>query len=661
MLSLVEKIVFVIVLMGSLSWFVQRGRLLVALVNLGADDPDERRDNPGGRLVEVLLDALLQRKTLRKPWVGVLHLLIVWGFLIFAINTINHFVGGVFGGFNMLGHGGLASAYALVSDIFAVLVLVGVIGLAYRRFVVKPESLTAGSVESAVVFLFIGGAMVAHLVYVGVEIVTGTSAHTNAHVVSALVAGAFGGLGEGALTVLMRVAWWSSALMHLVLIGLLVYPTKHQHLVAGPIKLFFKRTRHRGNLKMMDLEDEEAETFGVSKLQDFTQMQLLDHYACIECGRCNDFCPTHNSGKALHPKSLIHDIRGHLLADGPKLLKAKAEEEVEVPALIGEVVSLESLWACTTCGACVEHCPMGIEHVDKITDMRRHQVLMEGAFPEQAQNAFRGMETAANPWSLPQAERGAWAEGLEVPTMAEKQEVDILYWVGCSGSYDDRNKKVSQALVQILKAAEVDFAILGEEERCTCESARRLGNEMLFQMASMEITEVLKQYKFNRILVQCPHCLNTLANEHPDFGGEYEVVHHTDYINELIRDKRLQLYGGQQQTTALHDSCYLARYNDVVTAPREVLRHAANEVQAVAREGKSGYCCGAGGGRMWLEETEGEAINQQRAGELLATGAKQVGTACPFCMTMLSDGVKNQGADVPVLDVAEIVAGRLGG
>ncbi len=659
MLSLVEKIVFVIVLVGSIAWFVQRGRLLVQLVGLGADDPDERRDNPGGRLVEVLLDSLLQRKTLRKPWVGMLHLLVVWGFLVFSVNTVNHFAGGLLGGFNMLGHGGLAAAYGLVSDVFAVLVLVGVIGLAFRRFVVRPESLARGSVESAVVFLFIGGAMVAHLIYVGVEIVTETSPHPGAHIVSALVAGAFVGLGEDTLGILMHVAWWSSAVMHLVLIGLLVYPTKHQHLIAGPIKLYFKRNRHRGNLKMMDLEDEEAETFGVAKLQEFTRMQLLDHYACIECGRCNDFCPTHNSGKALHPKSLIGDIKEHLLKDGPALLKAKEGEEVLVPALIGEVVTLDSLWACTTCGACVEHCPMGIEHVDKITDLRRNQVLMEGAFPEQAQNAFRGMETAANPWSLPQAERGLWAEGLEVPLMAEKQEVDILYWVGCSGSYDDRNKKVSQSLVKILQSAGVDFAILGEEERCTCESARRLGNEMLFQTATMEIVETLKQYKFNRILVQCPHCLNTLANEHPDFGGDYEVVHHTDYINELMRAGKLTLNATDKVSTAFHDSCYLARYNDIVESPRAVLHAAGAEIKAVAREGKSGFCCGAGGGRMWLEETEGEAINGQRAAELLATDAKQVGTACPFCMTMLTDGVKATGSEVPVRDVAEIVAEQL--
>lgn len=681
-LSLAERAVFTLVLAGSVAYFALRTATLVQLVRLGKPDADQRIVNLRAGVLSALLDVFTQRRVFRKPWVGLFHVLIVWGFLVFAINTMNHFLGAYSPGFHLFGGGALARAYNMFADVFAVLILVGVIGLAVRRYVFKPENLTPRSVESAIVFLFIGGAMVAYLLAHSTAIAVGAVAHPNAYPVSAAVSAAFAGMPEWPRLLLAHFAWWAGAIMHLVLVALLVIPTKHLHLVAGPINLAFPPTRARGHMAKIDIENEAAESFGVSKLEEFSWKQNLDLFACIECGRCQDFCPTHNSGKTLKPKYLIVDMKHHLLADGRKLL---ARNEGDMPsalhrlrerarmlfpwafgedspqrALIGEVVHVDAIWACTTCMACVEHCPMGIEHVDKITDMRRHLTLMEAATPEPAATSFRNMENAGNPWGFAQSERGAWADGLGAPVFVEKQEAEVLFWVGCSGSYDDRSKAISRAMVRILKAVGIDFAILGAEERCTCESARRLGNEYLYQMATQEIVETLRKYKFKYILTTCPHCFNTIKNEYPDFGADYTVIHHTQLIAEMVATGRLRLKPGAAQRIAFHDSCYLGRYNGEFDGPRHAIEAAGGSLVSVPREREHGFCCGAGGGRMWLEETQGEMINTVRARELLDTQPEKIAASCPFCMTMLSDGVKKlAGEKVAVFDVAELVAEAL--
>ena len=498
--------------------------------------------------------------------------------------------------------------------------------------------------------------------------------HDNYHFASAYLAKGMAGMAETNMIVMVHVAWWADALMHLLLVALLVIPTKHMHLVAAPVNLSLPRKRPRGTLAFMDFEDENAESFGVSKSEEFTWKQNLDLYACIECGRCQDFCPTRNSGKPLKPKHLIIDLKHHLLTQGPALLKqaaategeggkAQSEENAEAaPALIGGVIDKDAIWACTTCAACVEHCPMGIEHIDKLIDMRRHLVLMEAEFPEEADLAFRNMENAGNPWALGREARTAWAKGLDVPTFAEKKEADVLFWVGCSGSYDDRNQKVTVAMVKILKAAGIDFAILGEEERCTCEAARRLGNEYLYQTATQEIIEVLGQYKFKRILVTCPHCFNTFENDHPQLGVEHSIVHHTQLVAELMRDGKLPVQKGAANghSVVYHDSCYLGRHNSIFDEPRNTLEAAGCSLAHVPREREKGFCCGGGGGRMWLEETIGESISQVRVKELLGAKTDEIAAACPFCITMLTDALKSQDReDVGVKDVAEIVADAL--
>ena len=658
MLILPERIAFGLILIGASVYFAYRIVILVRIVRLGKPDPDDRSSHLGARIADMLLDVVLQRKVLRKPVIGLLHLLIVWGFFIFAVNTINHFAGAFIEGFSLFGDTPLALWYAACADLFAILIIVGVLGLAFRRHVLRPENLTRPSPESALVFTCIGGAMAAYLFATASELVVGTLEHPEYHFASAWIAKGLANVGERPMMIVAHAAWWCDAIMHLVLIALLIIPTKHLHLVAGPINLVLARMRPRGQMTMMDLEDEEAESFGVSKIEDFTWKQNLDLYACIECGRCQDYCPTSNSGKPLKPKQLVVDLKGHLLERGTALLE---NPEAEGPAFIGGIVDVDAIWACTTCGACVEHCPMGIEHMDKLTDLRRHLALMEAACPEEANATFRNMETAGNPWGLAPAERAAWAEGLDVPLLAAKKETDVLYWVGCSGSYDDRAKQISAAMVKILNAAGTDFAILGEEERCNCESARRLGNEYLYQMATLEIVETLKQYKFNRILVTCPHCFNTFANEYASFGAEYQVVHHTQFINELMNSGKLKASRNNGGTAVFHDSCYLGRYNGIFEQPRAVLKAVGCQMAAAPREREKGLCCGGGGGRMWVEETLGEKIATLRAKELIDTEAERIVASCPFCITMLTDGVKAaERGDVAVMDIAEIVAASLG-
>ena len=672
MLTLPEKIVFALVLAGSIAHFTYRVVTLVRMLLLGTADPENRFENLAGRAVNAALDVVLQRKVLRKPVTGLLHLLVVWGFFVFTVNTINHFTGAFVDGFHLFGDTALARCHMVMGDLFAVLILVGVAGLGIRRFILKPDCLTRASVESAIMLSFIGGAMIAFLAANATEIALGRVDYPAYRFVSVLLANAMGPIAEGQIRVLAHVAWWADSLLPLALLALVLIPTKHLHLLSAPFNILFARSTPRGRMTKMDLEDEEAETFGVSAIEQYSWKQLLDLYSCIECGRCQDFCPTYHSEKPLNPKLLISGMKHHFVDVGPALLAQKksggdgsAEPDNATPSpplLIGDTVAEDVIWACTTCGACIEHCPMAIEHVDKLTDLRRYLVLTESKFPEEASVTFRNMETAGNPWGLAPAERAAWAEGFDVPIFADKKEANVLYWVGCSGSYDDRSKKVSVAMTKILQAAGVDFAILGEQERCHCESARRLGNEYLYQMAAQEIVETLAQYTFKRILVTCPHCLNTLANEYPEFGASYEVVHHAEFIGELIRAGKLKLRARAtgDGATVFHDSCYLGRYNRVFDAPRQALEAVGERLIPARREREKGLCCGAGGGRMWLEESLGKPISTVRTRELLETNAEQIATSCPFCITMLTDAVNNEERpDIEVKDIAEIVAESL--
>jgi Fe-S oxidoreductase len=405
----------------------------------------------------------------------------------------------------------------------------------------------------------------------------------------------------------------------------------------------------------MNLEDESAEKFGASELTDLTWKQILDLYACTECGRCQIACPAYVTGKPLSPFRVIHRMRSQLMRDKGKLL-GKPGEALRRTPIVPENVAEDEIWACTTCGACMQECPPFIEHVQKIVDMRRWLVLTQSTFPAQLQPVFRNMEVNYNPWAIGSSTRADWASGLSVPLASEKKEFDVLFWVGCAGSFDQRGQKVSRAMVALMQKAGVDFAILGTEEMCCGETARRLGNEYLAQTLVQANIEALSKYKFNRIVTACPHGLNTFLVEYPQFGYRSPVVHHSEFLLGLLDEGKLKINAAAGVRGAYHDSCYLGRYNGVLDAPRDLMRRATTGVVEFKRHGKRSFCCGAGGGRMWMEETLGRRINEERVGELLSLGVERVFTACPYCLTMFEDGLKSlKREELKALDIAEVL------
>jgi Fe-S oxidoreductase len=456
--------------------------------------------------------------------------------------------------------------------------------------------------------------------------------------------------------------FWAHWLVVLSLLGFITY-SRHLHMVASLFNILFRSPLPKGTLRSIDLE--VVETFGAAKITDLTWKQVLDLYSCVVCGQCQDACPATASGKPLNPKKLIQDLRKHLLEVGPELLKAggKAGDSVNNPArtLPGDVIIQDEIWACTTCRACDEVCPLYIEHVDKIVDLRRNLVLEQAAIPETAEAALRSIEARGHPWRGAIASRTDWARGLDIKILAEDSNVDLLFWVGCTGALEERSMKVTRSVAKILKLAGVNFGILGAEESCCGEPARRLGNEYLFQMQAEKNIKILNGYSIKRIVTACPHGYNTLKNEYPNFGGEFEVIHHSQLIAELLKEGRLKMKAASGVVT-YHDPCYLGRYNDIYRPPRQILKQMPDTtlVEMEAR-GKRSFCCGGGGGRMWLEENIGSRISEMRIEQAVKTKARIIATACPFCMQMFDDAIKARGYEetLKALDIAELVANAM--
>jgi Fe-S oxidoreductase len=627
--------------------FARRAKLLFELVRMGKPAP--RYDDLGTRARNEATVVLGQRKLLQRVVPGLIHAVIFWGFLVLFPTILIAMIGAVdkHATLPWLGHQGW---FALMVDVFAVLVLAGVIGAVTIRKVQRPKRFEGSHLREAdLILLLIAGIVTTLLLWhasrIGLDL---NEWPADWSPISNALSGLF------AEEILERVFVWTHVLIILTFLAYLPH-SKHLHIATAAINVFFASTRARGHLEPLrfDVPDEEMR-FGAGTVRDMTWKQTLDTFSCTECGRCQDVCPAWATGKELSPKLLIMALRDQVFAEGPALVRT-ADGEFEPAPLVPNAVKDEIVWDCVTCGACVRECPVSIEHVDHIVDLRRHLVMVDSRFPGEAEQMLRDVERASNPWGKAQTERAEWAERLGVKVLEPGDPApEVLYWVGCAASFDERARTAAESTAKLLKAAKIDFAILGPRESCTGDPARRMGNEYLFQAYAEQNVGTLNEAGVTRVVASCPHCFNTLANEYPDFGGDYEVVHHSELLAELVRDGRLEPSSNNGNAITYHDSCYLARHNDVLEGPRELVA-AVGEPVEMQRSGKRTFCCGAGGAHMWMEERGGK-INEERAREAAETGADALAVACPFCTVMLDDGVRQRGDELRVVDVATLLA-----
>jgi len=615
-----------------------------------AGGPENRFDHVPQRLKLVALHALGQARTLSQAYPGVMHATMFWGFLALfmgtVLATVDYDITLPLFGYKLL-KGDFYLFYETVLDLFGLFFVIGLGMAVWRRFVVRPPNVDpTGRFAAVLALLFVinvtGFVMEAARLAV-VEPAWARWSPVGYALGQTMLAV---GMSEAALRFTHLSVWIFHAVLALGFIAIIPY-SYFVHLITTPLNIFFAKLTPRGAIAPIP-NIEEAEALGVSKLEEFSWKRRLDFDACVECGRCQAACPAYLSGTALSPKRIIVKLKRHLHGElaGP---------------IHGELIKPEELWACTTCMACVQECPAFIDIVDTIIDLRRYLALSEGALPSTAPQSLQNIQRAGNPWGLPAGERLAWAQGLDVPVLEEGMDVEYLYWVGCSASYDRRNQAIARAVVKILKAAGVSFAVLAEE-RCHAEVARRLGEEYLYQTVAQENIENLNRYGVRKVITHCPHCFNTIKNEFPQFGGTYEVVHHSVLIQELIASGRIKPKKTLDATVVFHDSCYLGRYNGIMDAPRDVARAVPGlRVIDPPRTRERGLCCGGGGGHMWMEVKSEKRVNVIRVEELLATRANVVGTACPFCLAMVDLGRKVKEAEetLAVKDVSELVAESL--
>jgi Fe-S oxidoreductase/nitrate reductase gamma subunit len=619
-------------------------------------------DRWGERLRGVLVFFLGQKRMFLEPLAGLMHGLIFWGFLVFSVRSAAVVWEGFSHGQEMpLLHTAAGHAFLLTKDLFAALVLIGVAIAAWRRLVTRPARLEYSG-DAWVILGLIAALMVTDLAADGARIAGGAPGPWAWTPVSAFVGGSLAGASASALHGLYAAMWWVHVGALYLFANYLPY-SKHFHVYTSLPNVALRPLDEPGRLAKMDLESVgEGTTLGAARITDLSWKQLLDLYTCTECGRCTVVCPTTITKKPLIPRDLTIALRDHLKAAAGEILRPPGEGSGKsARELAGDVIDPEVVWACTTCRWCEESCPLFISYVDRIVEMRRHLVLEKAEFPGEAEPAFRGMEVNGNPWQLSAESRADWARGLGVPLASEGTVFDVLFWVGCAGSYDDAGKKTSQALARLLHAASVSFAILGPEERCNGDAARRLGNEYLFQTLAQANVETLNRRGVKSIVTNCPHCYNTLAHEYPDFGGRYEVKHGTQMVAELIAARRLQLTAEVRRELTFHDPCYLGRTNGEYDAPRRVLASIPGlTVKEAPLSRSKAMCCGAGGGRMWLEEKLGDRINQARFRQLQASGADDVAVACPFCAVMIGNAQQELGLETAqTVDVVTLAAQAL--
>jgi Fe-S oxidoreductase len=660
MLTTIEKILFVIATVVSL-YFTYKGVMkIVGHIASGQGKVDWSLvwKRIGDLIVKV---ALFQPVFRFRLGPSILHALIGWGFLSFLLINLADLIY-AYTGWRLLDNTGLfGDVYRLIADVANVAIIVGILAMAFRRFILRPATLTTRETtllnpkartgimrDSAIVatFIFVHNAMR----FLGESFNLAAAGHVDEWQPSiSAVSQLWAGVDANVLVAGEHLAFWLS--IGAVVAFLPYFPySKHIHLFFAPLNFALKPERKSiGELSYINLDDQSIEQFGAAKMKDLGWEQIMDSYACIMCFRCQEVCPAYNTGKLLSPAALEINKRYHFNNGGT------------TDVLMLDMISEEAVWACTSCGACVDICPVGNEPMRDILDIRRNLSMMESAFPKQLETAFKGMERNQNPWNVSQGDRMKWAEGMSVPTIEQNAEPEILWWVGCAPATDSRAQKTAQAFAKILNTAGVNYAVLGKNEACTGDSARRAGREDIFFGLASQNVEILNEVAPKRIVTTCPHCLHTIKNEYPAFGGNYQVIHHTQLINELVGSGKISMnLEGDNMKITFHDPCYLGRHNKITNAPRDTLKSAGIETVEMPRNGAKSFCCGAGGAQMWKEEEEGSArVNSTRFAEAKSTGADTVAVGCPFCLTMMTDAAKDNGSEIQVKDVAEIVAERL--
>ncbi|TKC16894.1 heterodisulfide reductase-related iron-sulfur binding cluster [Robertmurraya kyonggiensis] len=684
----INLIATILVIAYAVSLFVYVVKTRITFIKLGKKE--EFDNNVKERMKKIWVMVFGQKKLMKDKKSGAIHVMFFYGFILVQFGAIDFIIKGIKPGAH-LPLGPLYAGFTFFQEIVTLVILVAVVWAFYRRYIEKLVRLKRGF-KSGLVLIFIGGLMLSVLVGNGMSMIWHGHEATWTEPVASLIGTALSGIGETASIVVFYIAWW----IHLIfLLSFLVYVPqgKHAHLIAGPANVYLNRLEKPGKLKKINFEDETQESFGVGKIEDFTQLQLVDLYACVECGRCTNMCPATGTGKMLSPMDLILKLRDHLTnhgaaitskqpwvptfafanTQGNQIALASAGKGVEEsaaalaysPNLIGEVITEEEIWACTTCRNCEDQCPVMNEHVEKIIDLRRYLVLTEGKMDADAQRAMQNIERQGNPWGLNRKERENWREAredVEVKTVKEMkkagEEFEYLFWVGSMGSYDNRSQKIALSFAKLLNEAGVKFAILGNKEKNSGDTARRLGNEFVFQELATNNIDEFEKNDVKKIVTIDPHAYNIFKNEYPDFGLTAEVYHHTEVLYELVKEGRLKPRYEVNETITFHDSCYLGRYNEVYDPPREILKSIAGvKLVEMERNRDTGMCCGAGGGLMWMEEETGHRINVARTEQALEVNPTVISSGCPYCLTMLTDGTKAKEVEdkVSTYDVAELL------
>jgi Fe-S oxidoreductase len=684
-LLLINLIAFLLVTAYAVYLFAYLVKTRIAYIKLGKKVEFDQKVKE--RLDKIWVNVFGQKKLLKDKKSGMIHVMFFYGFILVQFGAIDFIIKGLVPGAH-LPLGPLYPGFTFFQEIVTLLILVAVFWAFYRRYIEKLVRLKR-DLKAGLVLIFIGGLMLSVLFGNGMSIIWHGEEMKWSEPVASAIAASFQWLSPTGAAVLFYIAWWVHLL---ILLTFLVYvpQSKHAHLIAGPANVFFSRLSKPGKLEKIDFEDETQESFGVGKIEDFKQTQLIDLYACVECGRCTNMCPATGTGKMLSPMDLILKLRDHLTEKGAAvtsrtpwvpafafantkgnqlamMAKGAAEQAatIEMPSLIGDIITEEEIWACTTCRNCEDQCPVMNEHVDKIIDLRRYLVLTEGRMNPDAQRAMTNIERQGNPWGLNRKEKENWRElreDVHIPTVKEMQkageEFEYLFWVGSMGAFDNRSQKIALAFARLLNEAGVKFAILGNKEKNSGDTPRRLGNEFLFQeLAANNIAEFEKA-GVKKIVTIDPHAYNTFKNEYPDFGLEAEVYHHTEVLAKLIEEGKLVPKYEVNETVTFHDSCYLGRYNEVYEQPRNILRSIPGvKLVEMERNRETGMCCGAGGGLMWMEETTGTRINVARTEQALAVNPTVISSGCPYCLTMLTDGTKAKEVEeqVATYDIAELL------